>query len=541
LHCSLKVAFQNPSPSKVIENFSFTCLRTNHSILLHLLIEVMTSTTDKLTQGSRIARNSVLNLLGYGTPLVVAIFAIPLLIRGLGTDRFGVLAMAWVFIGYLSLFDLGLSRALTKLVAEKLGVGKVGEIPALVWTAIFVMFFLGLGIAVAVSLLLPWLIRDILNIPQALYTETLKAFYLLAIFVPIVIISVGFRGILDAHQRFDLTNAVRIPLGIYSFIAPLLVLPFSRSLFSVVGILVAGRLIACLVQLLLCLHVVPSLSKGIVLQRTMMGPLIRFGSWMTVTNIVSPLMLYLDRFFIGALISVVAVAYYATPQEVVTKLLLISGSVMGVLFPAFSTSFVQDHSRTKLLFGRGVKFIFLILFPITLFIVTMAHDGLGFWLGDEFAQNSTKVLQWITVGVFIHSLGQVPYALIQGVGRPDLTAKLHLIELPFYVICLWWIIVSNGIVGAAVAWVLRIAVDTLFMFVMAQRLLQIREGIMWRRLLLMGFVFLTLTLATMLTDLAMKLLFLLLMLFIYVPTIWFLILAQEERALIVNRFRTIRV
>jgi len=273
----------------------------------------------------------------------------------------------------------------------------------------------------------------------------------------------------------------------------------------------------------------------------MIGPLIRFGGWMTVTNIVSPLMVYLDRFFIGALISVAAVAYYATPHEVVTKLLLISGSVMGVLFPAFSTSFVQDNSRTKLLFGRGVKLIFLILFPITLFIVTMAHDGLGFWLGDEFAQNSTKVLQWITVGVFIHSLGQVPYALIQGVGRPDLTAKLHLIELPFYFLCLWWIIGSNGIVGAAVAWVLRIAVDTLFMFIMAQRLLQIREWISWRKLLLMGFVFLILTLATMLTDLAMKLLFLLLMLFIYVPTIWFLILAQEERALIVNRFRTIQV
>jgi len=304
---------------------------------------------------------------------------------------------------------------------------------------------------------------------------------------------------------------------------------------------VAGRLIACLVQLLLCFHVVPSLSKGIVLQRTMIGPLIRFGGWMTVTNIVSPLMVYLDRFFIGALISVAAVAYYATPHEVVTKLLLISGSVMGVLFPAFSTSFVQDHSRTKLLFGRGVKFIFLILFPITLLIVTMAHDGLGFWLGDEFAQNSTKVLQWITVGVFMHSLGQVPYALIQGVGRPDLTAKLHLIESPFYFICLWWIIGSNGIVGAAVVWVLRIAVDTLFMFVIAQRLLQIREGIMWKKLLLMGFAFLTLALAAILTDLAIKLFFLLLMLCIYVPIIWFLILAQEEKALIVNRFRTIQV
>ena len=70
---------------------------------------------DKLTHGSLLARNTIWNLIGYGVPLVVALFAIPLLIKGLGTDRFGVLTLAWVFIGYLSLFDLGLGRALKRL------------------------------------------------------------------------------------------------------------------------------------------------------------------------------------------------------------------------------------------------------------------------------------------------------------------------------------------------------------------------------------------------------------------------------------------
>ena len=47
--------------------------------------------------------------------------------------------------------------------------------------------------------------------------------------------------------------------------------------------------------------------------------LLRFGGWMTVSNIVGPLMVTLDRFLIGALISVSAVAYYATPYEVVSQ------------------------------------------------------------------------------------------------------------------------------------------------------------------------------------------------------------------------------
>ena len=495
--------------------------------------------SNELTRGTRLFRNSLLNLLGYVAPLVVAVFAIPALIRGLGTDRFGVLTLAWVLIGYLSLFDLGLSRALTKLVAEKLGEGQEQEIPALVCTALFVMFLLGMGLMISVIILLPWLVRDILNIPKILQEETLNAFYLLAMILPIIITSIGLRGVLDAHQRFDLTNAVRVPLGIYVFLAPLLVLPFSQNLVPIVAILVAGRLISGLIHVPLCIHVVPSLRHGMVLKWAMLGPLIRFGSWMTVANVVSPLMVYLDRFFIGALVSVTAVAYYAIPNEFVTKLLLVPWALMGVLFPAFSTSFVQDRSRAALLFGRGVKYVFLTLFPLIVLIVTLADDGLRFWLGGEFAQNSTRVLQWLTVGVFIHSLGHVPYALIQGIGRPDLTAKLRLVELPFYLIVLWWLINTHNIVGAAMAWVGRMVVDTVLMFGMAHRLLQIRTDMNWRKLLVIGTSVLTLVIATLSTGLVMKGLFLFMMILAYALTTWFLLLTSEERAMIENRFKPI--
>ncbi|MEW5961224.1 MAG: oligosaccharide flippase family protein, partial [Chloroflexota bacterium] len=109
------------------------------------------------TSGGLLARNTLYNLIGQGAPMLVALFAIPLLINGLGTERFGVLTLAWMVIGYFSLFDLGLGRALTKMVAEKLGAGREQEIPALVWTALFLMVLLGLVGTLVVSLLSPWL------------------------------------------------------------------------------------------------------------------------------------------------------------------------------------------------------------------------------------------------------------------------------------------------------------------------------------------------------------------------------------------------
>jgi O-antigen/teichoic acid export membrane protein len=250
-----------------------------------------------------------------------------------------------------------------------------------------------------------------------------------------------------------------------------LVLPFSKSLFPVVGVLVVGRVIGCIAHVLLCFRVVPELRERIAWHGAAAGPLLRFGGWMTVSNVVSPLMVTLDRFLIGAMVSMTAVAYYATPFEVVTKFLIIPGALVSVMFPAFSTSFSQDRERTAALYGRCVKYIFLILFPAVVLTVGLARSGLTLWLGADFAQHSYRVLQWLAVGVLLNGLATIPFALVQGVGRPDLTAKLHLIELPLYLLALWWLISAYGVEGAAIAWTARVGVDGAVLFGMTHRFL----------------------------------------------------------------------
>src|SRR5260370_39194151 len=197
-----------------------------------------------LTSGRLLARNTIWNLVGSGAPMLVAVFCIPILIRGLGTDRFGVLTLAWALIGYASLFDLGLGRALTQLVAKKLGAGEEREIRSLAWTSLLLMLLLGFVGAAAVFLISPWLAGRGLNVPAALQGETLQAFRLLGLSLPFVVTTAGLRGLLEAHQRFGLINALRIPMGVFTFAGPLLALPFSQSLVPVVATLVAGRSVA---------------------------------------------------------------------------------------------------------------------------------------------------------------------------------------------------------------------------------------------------------------------------------------------------------
>jgi len=487
-----------------------------------------------LTSGRLLVRNTVWNLIGNGAPMLVAVFSIPILIQGLGKERFGVLTLAWALIGYASLFDLGLGRALTQLVAKKLGAREDSEVPMLVWTSLILMLVLGLAGALVAVLLSPWLVHHALNVPEALQRETLRSFYLLGLSIPVVISTAGLRGVLEAHQRFELINALRIPMSVYSFASPLLVLPFSRSLFPVVAVLVAGRVMGCAAHLWLCLRVAPELRYQIAWHRPAVGPLLRFGGWMTVTNVVSPLMVTLDRFLIGALVSMTAVAYYATPYEVVTKLWLIPAALVPVMFPAFSASFEHNRSRTAVLYRRCVKYIFLALFPLVLLAVGLAQFGLTLWVGADFSQHSFRVLQWLAVGVLFNSLAQVPFALVQGVGRPDITAKLHMAELPFYLLVLWWLISSHGVEGAAIAWTVRVGVDALILFVMAKRSLPGTALVTGRAILVSVAALLSLSVAAIQHSLLAGVVSVLVAILGFAFVSWFFILSPEERTLAVS-------
>jgi O-antigen/teichoic acid export membrane protein len=417
---------------------------------------------------------------------------------------------------------------LTKLVAEELGAGRAGEVPGLIWTAFALIGIVGAAGTAIIALISPWLVYSVLHIPGGLEAETLGGFYLMAASIPMVVHAAGLRGVLEAYQRFDLTNAIRISTGVLSFLSPLAVLPFSNNLSWVIFVVVIVKFIDWLAHIWFCFRVVPALRK-LSWSHSFVRPLVSFGSWMSVVNIISPIMQYLDRFVIGIAVSMTAVAYYTTPYEVVTKLILLPVAFVGVLFPAFSSSLVQERGRALMLFDRGLFYSYLILFPLILIIVALAREGLEFWVGSEFAVNSTRVLQWLAVGVLINGLAQIPFAFIQANGRPELIAKVHLIELPLYLVCLWWLLSRYGIEGAAIAWTLRVVADAAVLLGMTCRLVPGTAAPVRRLVVLLGSALFILALCAFAADLLQKVVILSLTLAAFVPTAWFLILQPEER------------
>lgn len=420
-----------------------------------------------LISGSLLARNTLLNFLGQAVPLLVGVVTTPLIVNAMGTERFGLLSLAWAFLGYFTIFDLGLGRATSKYVAEALGKGEEDRILSLVWTAATIQVVLGILGALVLIGITPFLVEHLLYIPTELIGEAKTTFYLLALALPIILVSGSLSGVLEAKQRFDLLNAVRIPSGLSTYFLTLGGLLLGLKLPGIVTLILVVRFGALSALIAIDLHLFPKLrrfSATFALFPRLSG----YGSWVTVTGIVGPLLLYFDRFLIASLLSMATVAYYTAPYEAIIRLLIIPTSFVTSIFPAFSAlGGIKDRQRLGTLYARSIKYNLLVTGPAVLILVLFAEEILQYWLGGDFAKQSKMAMQILALGVLINSLAHFPYALLQAVGRPDLTAKFHLLELPFYVVIAWFLVSNSGITGAAAAWTLRVTLDVILLFIAA--------------------------------------------------------------------------
>ena len=419
----------------------------------------------------RLASGLLWTLAGTGLPLVAAVVAIPPLVESMGVARFGILSLAWVIAGYFSLFDLGLGRALTQLVAQKIGMDREGEIPSVVWSGTGLMALFGIAGGALLWGLSSWLVLSELKIPEELRHEALMCFHLLAISVPIVILTSALRGVLEARQRFDVVNIIRAPSGVLNYLGPVALLPHTNSLGAMVAVLLGLRLIGFLAHCTACLRLYPELARPMWLDMAAIKPMLSFGGWMTLSNVAAPLLLYLGRFVLALQVSAEAVAYFSTPYDVVVNLLLIPGIFVSVLFPVFTQQFRSNFSATATLYRTAMKQILWIMLPVSALTYILARPALAWWINPEFAEQSYRVAELIAVGVFINSFGHLSQSLVQAFGRPDLTAKLHVVEFALYVPYLVWLIDRAGLEGAAIAWVVRVSLSTVALWALAARCL----------------------------------------------------------------------
>ncbi|MDO9073334.1 MAG: flippase [Rubrivivax sp.] len=431
----------------------------------------------------RLLSNTAWNVAGQLAPLVVGVLTLPLLIRLVGLERFGFITLVWVLVGYASIFDFGIGRALVRTVAAHLAHGDRPRAEASAHAGLVFLALFGVLLALALAPASAWVVGSALNVPAELVPEAVPAMVLLAVSLPFVMLTTGFAGLMSAHQRFKALNLIRIALGVASYAGPVLVAAFvSVRLDAVVAMVLLLRVAGTGAHAWACARQCGWRPHAAWPERQATRELFSLGGWIAVSNVLSPMLSYLDRLLLATLVPVRSVAIYATPYDVLSKAMVLPSSIMAALFP-LASGLARGSVAAQRLLGESLRLLFVTMFPVIFLFVVFARPGLHSWLGPEIAELGAPVMQILAVGMLLNALAQGPATLIQAAGEPRWMALLHLAELPVFIGLLWLLTLHHGVLGTALASSLRNGVDAAIVFGLAQR--RVAMGTLhWRAALL---------------------------------------------------------
>ncbi|WP_206047085.1 flippase, partial [Noviherbaspirillum denitrificans] len=406
----------------------------------------------------------IFNLLGHTLPMAVALVSVPVIAHFAGVERLGALGVVWALVGYFSFLDFGLSRVVTRRVAQAAEQGQLdAELMDLRgffwWRAVPALMVIAMLLLAARGVFAGFL-------PEGELGRELSASWpWISFSIPVTLATNWLRGALEGVHRFARVNIMRTVFGAWTYAAPAVASLVMPTLDGMIIGIVLGRMLALAAHAWACVQAERGILLGEVRPKLAgQGLFFQEGGWITVSNVIGPLMLYSDRFVLAALVPPTAVAWYVTSQEVLLRTMVIPAALAGVLFPKFAGNL---DARTEVplaaLYQRGIRLISAIMLPLCALAAAGSYDGLRLWLGAPFAANAYRVVEIVAVGIFVYAISHLPHAWLQAVGRAHLTAKVHLVELPLYALGLYAAVTQWGIAGAACMWVLRVFLDCLLL------------------------------------------------------------------------------
>lgn len=400
-------------------------------------------------------KNTLWNLAGSGLPVLAAVAFIPYCLNQLGSEAFGILTLIWALIGYFSLFDFGVGRALTCEIGRLDPVKEKATVASVMQAGLVLTLLTGFLGAIVMWFLAPVLSGSWLNISPVFQSDAQQAFEVVALGMVVTTMASGLRGAQEGLEQFRTSNINKMLLGFCTFSLPALAIYLEGpNLTLIVLYLVLAR---CLILALNAFQLRGFLcwgGSGSMVHR--FKSLYSFGAWVTLSGVIGPLMVYGDRFFVSAAVGANLLPLYAIPQEGLQRLLLIPGAFCGALLPRLSG---LDDTDRRMLFLNSYRRLARSMLGICGLAALLAYPVLSVWLTPDFATEAIPLVLILVVGIWVNSVAMVPFTFLHATGNARLTALFHLLELGVYILALFYLVHLFGLIGAALAWVLRVTID----------------------------------------------------------------------------------
>ena len=404
------------------------------------------------------SRNIVANVIGKLLPAVIGLLVVPVYVRLMGVESYGLVGLFASLQSVLGLLDLGLSttanRELARLSAQA---GTAQEARDLVRTLERVYWGLAAVIALAVAALAPWLSESWLQSAQLSTAAVQHAIVLMGLAIALQFPATFYGGGLGGLQRQVAYNGIAIAVGVLRAIGAVVILTWVSPTI--------GAFLACQVVMSAVLTIVtgwrlwaslPSAQAPARFRPALLSGVRRFAAEMTGISILAVILTQLDKLILSRMLTLEQFGYYSLATVLATGLYLLASPVYTAAFPRFSQLISSgDHEGLRRLYHTSCQLVAAIVLPAALAAAVFSRELLYAWTGNlTTAEAAHQVLSLLMLGTALNTLAITPYTLQLAYGW----TRLALVQNAVAVACLVPLIVAMtvryGAAGAAGMWIL---------------------------------------------------------------------------------------
>lgn len=426
---------------------------------------------------TKVVKGSFWTLAGQVAPLGASLIATPFVIRFLGSAGYGVLILTALIPAYFNFADFGMGMASTKFGSEAFGNRDQEKEGLVIRTSAAIALLFSLPIALLIFAFSPSIV-ELFTVPRELLHEASLALRIASVTFVINFLNSIFNTPQLARLRMDLNTLVTSGFRVAGIVSTPVVIYLGGGVVGAVSVL----LISSLLTFASHLYVSGGLLSGLIrstLDRQLVKPLLIFGTGYASSAIAAVILGSTEKLVLARTASVKELAYYSVAFTIASMMTLLSGAMTQSLVPAFA-QLQGSESALELsdLYARCIRLASIVFLPALVFVAIIARPFLTVWAGPEIGNAAVRPLDILLFGLVFNAVAYFPCAIIIASGRTKALAKLYWGEVVLYLPIVFFAVNAWGIIGAAVAWSVRVICDALCLFFLAKRVSRVSPE--WR-------------------------------------------------------------
>ena len=405
---------------------------------------------------ARIFGNTLATIVSVLIPGLMGLWSLKPLLELLGAETFTMLSFFWVYTSHLGFFDFGISRNLG-IELPKLSNAEKSKLVNQSVRKGFVYSLIGV-VAVAVMLFT----IPIFN-PKFSVVSQYSVFAILLVWVPLAVLQMIVRGVLEASERFISAAVFRAYNQSVLFLLPWVMACWGHhDIFQMVAVITVARALSLLPAMYWLMT-----KYGLVFIKKMDDQEVvihRNNQWITLSNLAGIVNGSLDRFVLLSLLGAHAIGAYVFAQDFGIRILVLSSSFALVLLPYFSRN--QSKWQNHIWVKRGSGLILLSHIALGL-ILYFGQTQLKYGFNTMSLAQDVVDFFWIfLVGITANGIGHILLSALHSHRELKRPALWHVISAVFYIPLLYGVVQGFGLTGAAVLWSMRSVVDTVVLYLL---------------------------------------------------------------------------